>query len=216
MMPHQSAIEVTSGQKMTVIPNKSSSGLIALFEGRADLAMISTSLKSEIALLKKTRPELQLNHLRNFEISRTRMAFAVHPSNPIRSASLDQIRRVLIGEITNWRELGGPNLPIRVVMVREGGGVQLALEAQLFGGASISPRDPIRVQIGTQVVKVVAQEPGALGLAQLGVLRAHKLPEILTDRTIEQQLNLVSLGEPTPAMQALINAARNIAAGRLD
>ena len=35
-------------------------------------------------------------------------------------------------------------------------------------GQKIVATDPIRVQIGSQVVKVALQEPGALGLAQLG------------------------------------------------
>jgi len=41
MVPHQAAIEAASGHNLTVIPNKSIHGLTALFEKRADLAMIS-------------------------------------------------------------------------------------------------------------------------------------------------------------------------------
>src|SRR5437868_10844547 len=50
--PNLQAIETASGQRLTVIPNKSNLGLIALFEHRANLAMISTSLANEVALLK--------------------------------------------------------------------------------------------------------------------------------------------------------------------
>ena len=71
---------------------------------------------------------------------------------------------MLTGEISNWRQLGGPDLPIRIVAVREGGGVLASVEATLLGGAHISARDVIRVQVGTQIVKVVAQEPGAFGI----------------------------------------------------
>ncbi|MEO5373860.1 MAG: phosphate ABC transporter substrate-binding protein [Alphaproteobacteria bacterium] len=42
-----------------------------------------------------------------------------HPSNPIRDISLAQLTSVFTGIIVNWRDLGGPDKPIKVV-VREG------------------------------------------------------------------------------------------------
>jgi phosphate transport system substrate-binding protein len=216
MAPYQSNIEAAAKQKLTVVPNKSSLGLIALFDGRADLAMISSSLESEVALLRKTAPKLPFENLRSFSVSRTRIAFAIHPSNPVRTADLDTIRKILLGKIDNWQTLGGPDLPLRVVVVREGGGVQFSVEAELLGGDHIAPDNPIVVQIGTQVIKVVEQEPGALGLAQLGVLRERHLPELMTERFIEQQLNLITLGEPTAAKRAVIDATRRVSIAKLD
>jgi phosphate transport system substrate-binding protein len=216
MVPYRSMIEAAAKQKVTIVPNKSSLGLIALFDGRADLAMISSSLDSEVALLRKTIPELPFNSLRSFNISRTRIAFAINPSNPVRTSSLDVIRKILMGKIDNWQMLGGPDLPLRVVVVREGGGVQFSVESELLGGEHIAPLNPIVVQIGTQVTKVVEQEPGALGLAQLGVLRERHLPELMTERFIEQQLNLITLGEPTPAKRAIIDSTRRVSIAKLD
>ena len=216
MVPYQTMIEAAAKQKLTIVPNKSSLGLIALFDGRADLAMISSSLDSEVSLLRKTIPELPFDSLRSFNISRTRIAFAVNPANPVRSSSLDVVRQILQGKIDNWRLLGGPDLPLRVVVVREGGGIQFSVEAELLGGAHITPDNPIVVQIGTQVTKVVEQETGALGLAQVGVVRERNLPELMTERFIEQQLNLVTLGEPTRAKRAVVDAARRVSIAKLD
>jgi ABC-type phosphate transport system substrate-binding protein len=216
MVPYQPMIEAAAKQKLTIVPNKSSLGLIALFDGRADMAMISSSLETEVASLRKTMPELPLESLRSFNISRTRIAFAINPANPIRTATLDTIRQILMGKINNWQMLGWADLPLRVVVVREGGGVQFSVEAELLGGQRISPDNPIVVQIGTQVTKVVQQEPGALGLAQLGVLRNQGLPELMTERFVEQQLNLVTLGEPNPAKRAVIDAARRVSIAKLD
>jgi hypothetical protein len=103
------------------------------------------------------------------------------------------------------------DLPIRLVMVCEGGGVQAAVEGQLLADKRTVSSNPIRVQIGSQVVKVVAQEPDALGLAQLGVLRRGKLPELETDVPVEQPLSLVTLGDPMPKVQKIIDAARHVA-----
>jgi len=212
MGPHQSDIEAKAGHKLKVITNKSSLGLFALFEQRANLAMISASLDSEIAALKISNPTLPFDRLRTFSIAQTRIAFAVHPSNAIHTASLANIRRILRGEINNWQQLGGADIPIRIVIVRGGGGVTTAVESALLNGQPIAAPGVIHVQNGAQVPQVVAQEPGAIGLAQLTLTQQHKLPELVTDRAVVQELNLITLGDPTPAMQAVIDAARSIAA----
>jgi phosphate transport system substrate-binding protein len=216
MVPHRSAIEAASGHKLTVIPTKSSDGILALFERRADLAMISTSLESEVEFLRKTNSNLPFERLRGFTVTRTRIAFAVHPSNPVRSVSVDAMQRVLAGEIDNWRALGGPDLPIQVALVTGGGGVTVAVETALMRGKQIAPAKAIRLHGPAQVMKVVQEERGALGLAQLGILRQHNLPELAIGHPVEQQLNLVSLDEPSRAMKAVIDAARLVGTARLD
>lgn len=209
-VPHQTEIERVSGHKLEVIPNKSVNGLIALLEGRADLAMISAPIEDELTVVRSIKPNLSFEKLKAFEISRVRVAFAVHPSNPVRSATLDQIRKILLGNIDNWLELGGPNLQIRPVIVREGGGVTVTVQAKLLDGQFAAP-SVIRVQTPSQVLKVVEQEAGALGVSQLMLVRNHGFFELKTDKPIEQQLSLITLGSPSNSVQSVIDATRTIA-----
>lgn len=209
--PYGKAVEVQTGHHLELIPNKSNLGLLALFERKADLAMISTTLDKEIEILRSTNPNLRFEGLRTFEIARTRAALVIHPRNPVRNARLQDIGKILTGEISNWRQLGGPDLPIRVVAVRDGGGVLASVEARLLGGAHISAPDTIRVQVGTQIVRVVAQEPGALGITQLAIVKSSSAIELVTDEQIEQVLSLVSLDDPSPNAIAVIEAFRRMA-----
>jgi phosphate transport system substrate-binding protein len=209
--PLAKAVEAQTGHHLEVIPNKSNLGLLALFERKADLAMISTTLDKEIEILRRSNPNLRFEGLRAFEIARTRAALVIHPSNPVRNARLQDIGKILTGEISNWRQLGGPDLPIRVVAVREGGGVLASVEAKLLGGTHISAPDVIRVQVGTQIVRVVAQEPGALGITQLAIVKSSSAIELVTDEQIEQVLSLVSLDDPSPNAIAAIDAFRQMA-----
>ena len=141
----------------------------------------------------------------------TNKTVVIHPDNPVRTARLRDIGKILTGEISNWKQLGGPDLPIRVVAVREGGGVLATVEARLLGPAHIAAPDAIRVQVGTQIVRVVAQEPGAIGITQLAIVKSSSAVEITTDEPIEQVLSLVSLDDPSPAASATIEAFRRIA-----
>jgi phosphate transport system substrate-binding protein len=207
--PNQAAIEAASGVELTIIPNKSSLGLERLLEGNADLAMLSDFIDVQAAPLRTKKPGLPFEKLRVFEVAPSRAAFLVHPSNPVRSATPDQLRGLLTGDIANWRELGGPDLPVRVAIVREGGSTAM-IERQFLGGRSLAG-DTIFVPVGHQTGKVVAQLPGGLAVTQARVGPAYGLPEIKTTETMDRQLSLVSLGEPTPAMIAVIEAVRRIA-----
>jgi phosphate transport system substrate-binding protein len=211
MEPYQKAIEASSGHKLTVVPNKSSQGLVALFDKSANIAMISGPLENEIKRLKLNYPNLPFDQLRTFNISNTQMAFAINRDNPVHEITGDKVRRILLGEITNWRDLGGPDLPIRIVHVRGGGGVQASVESELLDGKPINAPNQIRVQVGAQVVKVVEELPEALGLTQLSIVLNSNTRELKTDRPVEQHLNLVTLGDPTPEMRKVINVTRSIA-----
>jgi phosphate transport system substrate-binding protein len=210
MEPHEAEIEAKSGQEITVIPNRTMLGIIALMEGRAHMAMTSASLDSEVGKLKKAMPGLDYDRLKTFEISSTRVAFVVNTANPVRKATLDQVKKILTGEITNWSALGGRDAPIRMIVVGGGGGVVTTVESELLEGHSVRGPNIIYVRTALQLTGVVEQEPNALGFAQLALARQKGLPEIVTEKPVEQTLSLITLGEPTAAMKAVIDAARAV------
>jgi phosphate transport system substrate-binding protein len=208
---HHAAIEEQSQHKLTVIPNKTVAGLLALVQGQAHFAMISTDLEAGKRQLAKHDRDIPLDRLKSFEIARTRIAIGVHPDNPVTSVSLHSLRGILSGEIRNWQDVGGSDLPIRVVFVRDGGGVQASAEEQVLDGKPINAADQIRVQTSAQVARIVEQEPGALGLAQLNVIRRSTAKELTTDRIIEQRLSLITLDEPNAPMRNVIETIRRVA-----
>ncbi len=206
--PFGSAVEAETGLQLAVVPNNSRLGLLSLFAGEADLAMLSAELKSEVDLLRQSDPGLPFERLRAFEITRSHVAFVVHPDNPIRSLPLDAIRRILTGEVTNWKDFGWADLPIRLITVKQGGGVLTTVETRLLGSDHLSAPDVIRLRIGAQILTVVAQERGAIGLSQSTLVQERHATELLVDPPIEQVLSLVSLGDPPKDVVALVEAMR--------
>jgi phosphate transport system substrate-binding protein len=212
MQPHQKAIEAAAGHELTVVPNKSTPGLTALLQGRAHMAMISAPLDSEVELLRKASPGLPYDRLRAFEILTTRISVVVHPSNPVRTAALDALRQILLGKVDDWRALGGPDWPIRIVLVGGGGGVTVAVEAALLDGNPVKVPNVTFAKSPLELAYMVEHEQGAIAFTQLALARERNLPELATDRPLKQSLSLVTLGDPTPAMWAVIEAARRVAA----
>ena len=209
--PNKAVIEAEAKHELTLIPNKSLPGLIALMEGRAHMAMISSSLKSEIDALQKSLPGANYERLQVHPISTTRIAIVVHPKNPVRKSSLNQVRKILLGETKNWSELGGANVPIRTVLVGGGGGVTMVVQSELLAGNQAEGPHIIYVRTPVQLVQIVEQEPGAVGFAQLSLAKQKALPELITEQPLEQVLSFVTLGNPTQPMIDVIQAARRIA-----
>lgn len=208
--PSAKDIEQAAGVDLVVVPNRSDLGLLSLARGEIDLAMISGSLEAQVEFLRPRAPELPYDQLQAHEITRVRVSFAINEANPVQGLPLKTIGRMLEGDITNWKDVGGPDLAVRVVAVRPGGGVLSSVERALIGNGHISAPGAIRVPVGPHVVKVVAQEAGALGISQINLLRNEpNVKELATDEAIEPALNLVSLGPPSPAAAKLIQLLRS-------
>jgi phosphate transport system substrate-binding protein len=210
MSRYQGEIEKLTGHKLKVTATKSSRGLLALFKGEADLAMVASPLESMITLLRETQPDLPFHLLREFRITRARVAYPVNPANPVRKVSIAQLKKILTGEIDNWQQLGGPDLPIHVVSTRDGGGTKRITEFLVTDGRHIAPHSQIMAESPQEVVEIVAQDPGALGIAQVGLASLRHLPELDTKVAIRRPYILVSLDEPNAAMRTVIAATRRV------
>jgi len=98
----------------------------------------------------------------------------VHPDNPVKNITFQQLRKVYLGEITNWKELGGRDAPIDLY-VRRGkiSGVGLTLRELVFADyqQEFAQRAKI-VKSSGPLEKAVEENPNALGTT--GVSSAHK------------------------------------------
>jgi phosphate transport system substrate-binding protein len=214
MEEHRGKIELKSGQMLKVVPNRTALGLQALAEGRADIAMISAPLANELANLQSL-PNVASLDFQVHPITATRVAIGIHQSNKVRSATLDQLTKILRGKLTNWSDLGGADAPIRIVVVGEGGGVTTTLESALLKGEPITASNVLYVRTAVQLAWVVEQDPNTLAFGQLSLLKQRGIPEIKTEQPIEQPLSLVTLGPPTDAMMAVIRATRDLAGSEM-
>ena len=210
LQPNLPAIEAASGVKLDVVPNKSIWGLIALFEKRAELAMVSADLKTEVSKAKLMAPTLSFDQLQQFQVARVSIAFITNPANPVHVLSHDQLKQIFSGKTTNWKDVGGPDFPIRVVATQNGGGTVIALRAQVLDGVEITATGAVRLESARHVVNAVEQLPGALGVAQTGLATKAGVSILDTGEPIEQLLNFVTLGAPSEKVKAVIEATREV------
>jgi len=210
LMPYQARIERVTSHQLKIATSKASVGVLALFNGEADLAMVSAPPGEIIEFLKNTRPDLPVGRLRSFLVSQSRVAFAVNSNNPVRHVPIAKLEQILTGQINNWRELGGPDLAIRVVSVTDGGGARLAVQNAILGSEPITASYEIRAANPDDVVKAIVADRGALGIAETALVNRHGLPQLNTGTFVSHPHYFVSLGEPTDAMREIIVATRRV------
>ncbi len=98
---------------IAIYAHGSSTGFKGLKVGSADVAMSSRPIKAAENKAIDDRHDLtrfESEHV----VAIDGLAVIVHPSNPLKTLNKRQVARVFAGEFTNWRELGGPDLPIRL------------------------------------------------------------------------------------------------------
>ncbi|MFI0717658.1 substrate-binding domain-containing protein [Streptomyces sp. NPDC021224] len=113
----------------------------------------------------------------------------VNPDVPVRNLSTTDIRRIFGGQVTDWQQLGGPPLPVRLVSRSADPGTRDIFSAKLLGhrgepaytshdcATRNNPDDlVVRCERDTtdEVVTSVAQVPGAIGYAEAGAARAAR------------------------------------------
>ncbi|HEX2970841.1 MAG TPA: phosphate ABC transporter substrate-binding protein [Tepidisphaeraceae bacterium] len=136
----------------------STAGLQAAGNGMADIGMCSRSLKPEEAASFK-----------DIVIARDGLAVVVHPGNPVFNLSTAQIHDMFAGKLTNWKEVGGKDLPIRLITREEGSGTREAFQKLVMGKARIS-RKALTQESNGSVKELVKHDPCAIGYMSLGLV----------------------------------------------
>jgi len=203
-------IETASAVKLEVMANSSSHGLEDLISGRVDVAILSSPLTAVAGKLNQKQPgAVDTSTLKEFKIGESRVAFIVHPSNPVKSVTLSQLKEILAGNITTWKEVGGADAVIVVVAEASGGGIRLTVEEKLLGGMSVT-QQARHVTNGPQVPLIVKQLPDAIGRASA----QHDLAGVVvlqTEEVIAQPLILVTKVNPNGLITNVIEATAKVA-----
>jgi phosphate transport system substrate-binding protein len=195
----------------------SSVGVTSAGEGTVDIGMASREIKSSET---DQFPNLQI-----FTIAFDGIAIVTNPGVELSSLTIEQVRSIFSGEITNFSEVGGPDAPITVVSREEGSGTRAAFEELVMAykdAAGESQTKPIfekalLQQSNGQVRTTVAATPNSIGYLSFGFLddSTRPVPVEGADPTVAnvkngsfpivRPLNLLTNGAPNKQAQAFLD-----------
>jgi len=137
----------------------SGSGIAALVDGRVDLCTASRPLTpEEVQALVERHGTLGVT----FPIAQDALSVLLHPSNPVRDLSLEQLRAMFTGEVRDWGEVGGVGGPIAVLIRPPASGTHRFFRDHVLLGAGYRP-DASVLATTTEIVAAVAADPHAVG-----------------------------------------------------
>lgn len=140
---------------VTVEFTGSSAGVEAALSGASDIGNSSRNLKDE---------EKSAGAVENI-VAIDGIAVAVDPKNTVTDLTKDQLISIYTGEVKNWSDLGGENMPIVVVGREAGSGTRGAFE-EILG---IEDKCVYANELDSTgaVMAKVASTPGAIGYISL-------------------------------------------------
>ena len=96
---------------ITVSESGSGNGAKSLINGACDVADMSREAKDKEVAAAKEKNRQFTEHV----VAMDGIAVAVHPSNPVGALTKAQVADIYSGKISNWKEVGGPDLKIVII-----------------------------------------------------------------------------------------------------
>jgi phosphate transport system substrate-binding protein len=148
---------------ITVSESGSGNGAKSLLNGVCDIADMSRFMKNEefkAAVAKGVIPTFHVVALDGLPI-------LVHPSNPVENLTIEQVRDIYLGKITNWKQVGGPDKKIVMISRDTNSGTYETFEQIVMKKANIAEGCEYVGSNGA-VRSRVQSTPAAVGYAGLG------------------------------------------------
>ncbi len=144
----------------------SSAGISMLLNGEVSFALSGTALKdADYSKANKRGFNLQA-----VPVAIDGMSFYTHPDVSVPGLSVQQLQAIHKGKITNWKEVGGPDLPITVFFLQNSSSIKRLLELQ---DNSLAPKAQY-VRDNTTAFRKVAATPGAIGYTSAALIVNQK------------------------------------------
>jgi len=211
----ESFMEQNSGVDVTYDPTGSGAGITGAQEGSLDIGLSSRALKDGETGVSAT------------VIALDGIGIIVNNANTVEDLTTDQIAAIATGEVTNWKEVGGPDAEIVMIGREAGSGTRDGFESILKVSDKCKYAQELTAT-GAVIAAVQANE-NAIGYASLAALddsvKALKVNGIAcTEETVKDGSYTVQRpfvfvtkdgAQQTPAVKAFIDFATSADAASL-
>lgn len=201
-----------SSDSITVAGGGSGVGISSLLDGTCDLA------DSSRAITDKEREGRNGVALVDQKIAVDAVCIIVNPSNPVVGLTMDQLKQILTGKITNWSAVGGQNLQIAVYTRESTSGTYDTVHSKVLGSDNVA-LSAITVNSNGEMAQAISGNPNGMGYVGIGYLAGNSsikgltlngiTPSEATARDfsypITRYLYMITVGQPAGLAKDWIN-----------
>ncbi len=146
------------GLSITVAGGGSGAGIKDTIAGANNVGMSSRALKND-----------EVAQLNSFVVANDGIAIIVNPKNSVKALTKEQAQKIFLGEIKNWKDVGGENAPILVQTRETGSGTLSTLEEMLLDKESVV-KTATPFTSSALIKQAVAKSENAIGFDSIGFL----------------------------------------------
>ena len=158
----------------------SSAGITNTIDGTSQIGMSSRDLKDE-----------EKSELKEYQIAIDGIAVITNSANKVKDLTLDQVKDIYTGKITNWKEVGGADAEIVVVSREDGSGTRDGFQ-EIVGFESKDLTSNAQISDGSGNIKTTVQgNENAIGYISFGYL--------------DDSINAVKIGGVEPKEENVYN-----------
>jgi phosphate binding protein len=137
----------------------SSVGVKSATDGTVEIGAVSRELKDTETGLTK------------YLLAKDGIAIVVHPDNTaVANLTVDQVRDIFSGVITNWSQVGGPDKAIHVMAREEGSGTRTAFEELVMGEGVRIVANAVLQNSNGALKTALAGDKDAIGFISFGYI----------------------------------------------
>ena len=161
-------------------------GATSVIGGTADIGMLSRDLKAS---------EKEGNTLKEFVVGKDGIALVGHPSNTASDLSLEQVKAIYQGTITNWKDVGGADSEI-VLIGRDSSSGTREFFTEFVLNKEDAAKEMQELNSNGAVAQAVSITPGAIGYVSL--------------EYVDDSLKAFSIGGVAPTVDNVISGIYEI------
>ena len=208
--PGAGALKAATGIDVKVQGTGTGKGMIALIEGKVPAAAASESLQEAVASAQKAAKEADKSitvpaNLQFHELYKDTISVMVHKDNKVASLTKEQLKDLHTGKVKNWKEIGGADLPVKVVTSHAGSATRAVFQKQVMDGADYVS-SALEVRTTREEITEVSREPGAIGAVSEGFIAQNPgKVKVVKAPSISRPLALVTVGEAKPEVKKIVD-----------
>ena len=190
----------------------SGNGIKALNEGLCDIAMSSRDIKDSEVEQGRAKGVIPVKT----PVAVDALVPVVHPENPVTALSIEQLRDIYAGKVTNWKDLGGKDYTIVVISRDTSSGTYETWVELIMNKEKVAPSALLQASNGA-VAQAVAKNKKAIGYIGFGYLNnalkkldvngieATPATALAKQWPIARELYIFTNGQPSGAVKKLID-----------
>ena len=208
--PGAAGLKAATGIDVKVQGVGTGKGMIALIDGKVPAAAASETLQEAIASAQKAAKEADKTinvpgNLQFHEIMKDSIVVIVNKDNKVGALTKEQLKGINTGKIKNWKEVGGADVPVKVITSHAGSATRAVFQKQVMDGVDY-PAGVTEVRTTREEINEVSRDAGAIGAVSEGFFEQNPgKAKTVKAPTIMRPLGLVTVGDAKPEVKKIVD-----------